>query len=57
MDEHLACGAAGEGNDDVNVGDVGQLVALFGEALNVLSESLARLLPAVMQTQEFLCRV
>jgi hypothetical protein len=36
MDEHLADHAIDEGIDHVGVGDVGELVALLGEALDVL---------------------
>ena len=41
MDKRLIGGAIGKGIDDVGVSDVGQLIALLGEALDLLSESLA----------------
>ena len=41
MDERLASRATGEGIDHVGISDVGELIALLGEALDLLSESLA----------------
>ena len=38
MDEHLAGHAADEGANYVSIGDVWELIALFGEALDVLLE-------------------
>ena len=40
VDERLVGHAANEGVDHVGVGDVWELIALLGEALNVLSEGL-----------------
>jgi hypothetical protein len=40
VDELLAGGATDEGIDHVSIGDVGELIALLGEALNVLPEGL-----------------
>jgi hypothetical protein len=40
MDERLAGRATDEGIDDVGVSDVGELVVLLGETLDVLSEGL-----------------
>jgi hypothetical protein len=37
-DEGFTCHAIGDGVDDVSVNDVGQLIALAGEALDVLSK-------------------
>jgi hypothetical protein len=47
VDERLACHAADEGVDDVDVGDVGELVALLGETLDVLLEGLVEPMPVV----------
>jgi hypothetical protein len=47
MDERLTSHAAGEGVDHVGVSDVGELIALLGEALDVLPEGLASPLPAI----------
>jgi hypothetical protein len=49
VDESLACHAADEGVDHVDVGDVGELVALLGEALDVLPESFAGPLPIITE--------
>jgi hypothetical protein len=40
VDKHLAGHAIDEGVDYVSVSDVGEPIALLGEALNVLSEGL-----------------
>jgi hypothetical protein len=40
MDEHLTSHVADEGNNHIGVGDVGELVALLREALDVLPEGL-----------------
>ena len=40
MDERLAGHAAYEGIDHIGIGDVWELIALLGEALNVLLEGL-----------------
>jgi len=42
----LAGGTGNEGSDNVGVGDVGELGALFGEPPDEVSEGLIRLLPA-----------
>ena len=39
VDERLVGHATDEGVDHIGIGDVGELVALLGEALDVLSES------------------
>jgi hypothetical protein len=49
VDECLASCATGEEVDHVTVGDVGELIALLGEALNVLLEGLIGPLPVIMQ--------
>ena len=49
MDECLAGHVADEGVDDVDVGDVGELIALLGEMLDVLLEDLIRPLPIVTE--------
>ena len=49
MDERLAGHAIDEGVDHVSVGDVCELIALLGEALNVLSEGLVGPLFAVAE--------
>ncbi len=41
--------AFGEGGDDDVVGDVGDLVALFGEASDVISKRFSRLLNDVVE--------
>jgi hypothetical protein len=48
MDEHLAHRATGEGIDHIGVDDVGKLIALLREALNVLLEGLISSLPTIM---------
>jgi hypothetical protein len=40
MDKHLTSHAVGEGIDHVSVTDVGELIALLGEAMDVLLEGL-----------------
>lgn len=52
MDKRISSGVAGKRIDDVRVHDVGKLVMLLGEALDVLVEGLARLLPATRKSQE-----
>ena len=47
MDEHLIGHAIDEGVDHVSVGDVGELIVLLREALNVLPEGLVGPLPIV----------
>ena len=49
MDECLIGHATYEGVDDVGVGDVGVLVALLGETLDVLLEGLVGPLPTVAE--------
>ena len=49
MDKGLTGCAADEGIDDIGVGDVGELIALLGEALNVLPEGLVSPLPIVAE--------
>jgi hypothetical protein len=49
VDERLVGHAADEGIDYVGVGDVGELISLLGEALNVLSEGLIGPLPIVAE--------
>ena len=49
MDESLIGHAADEGVDHVGIGDVGELIALLGEALDVLSKVLVGHLPVVME--------
>jgi hypothetical protein len=49
VDERLAGDATDEGIDDVGVGDVGELIVLLGETLDVLSEGLVRPLLAVAE--------
>jgi hypothetical protein len=49
MDERLAGRAAYEGVDYVGVGDVGELIALLREVLNVLLKGLVGPLPAVVK--------
>ena len=49
MDERLAGHAVDEGIDDVDVGDVGELVVLLGETLDVLPKGLVGPLPVVLE--------
>ena len=49
MDERFAGRAADEGIDHVSIGDVGELVALLGEVLDVLLEGLVGPLPVVAE--------
>ena len=49
MDECLVGHVANEGIDHVSVGDVGELIALLGETLDVLLESLVGPLPTVVE--------
>jgi hypothetical protein len=49
VDECLVGRAADEGVDYVSVSDVGELIALFGETLNVLPEGLVGPLPVVTE--------
>ena len=49
MNQGLAGGLRQEGSYNIGVGDAGQLVALPGEALDVLMKSFPRLLSAVFE--------
>jgi hypothetical protein len=49
VDERLTGHAADEGVEHVGVDDVGELIVLLREALNVLLEGLLRPLPAAME--------
>ena len=49
VNEHLAHGAIDEGIDHFGISDVGQLVVLLGEALDVLLEGLVSPLPIVAE--------
>jgi len=49
VDKSLTSHAAGEGIDDIDIYDIGELILLLGEALNVLLEGLIRPLPAITQ--------
>jgi hypothetical protein len=49
MDEHLIGHATDEGVHHVGIGDVQELIALLGEALNVLLKGFVSLLPAVVE--------
>ena len=49
MDEHLVGRATDEGVDHVSINDVGELIALLGEALNVLPKGLVGPLPVVAE--------
>ena len=49
MDERIAGRAADEGVDHVGISDVGDLIALLGEALDVLLEGLIGHLPTVVE--------
>ena len=49
VDERLAGRATDEGIDHVGIGDVWELIALLGEALNVLLEGLVGPLPVVVE--------
>jgi hypothetical protein len=49
VDKSLAGHAIDEGVDDINIGDVGELIVLLGEALNVLPEGLVSPLPIIVE--------
>ena len=49
MDKGLAGRAIDEGDDDVHVGDIGELISLLREAVNVLLEGLIGPLPIVVE--------
>jgi hypothetical protein len=57
MDERLAGHAAGEGIYHVSIGDVGELIVLLREALDVFSKHLVGPLPALRRSHEFPGRV
>jgi hypothetical protein len=48
VDQGLIGGARQEGPNDVGISDVRQLIALLGEALDVLAKSFSGLLLAVI---------
>ena len=52
MDERFVGHAADEGVDHVGVDDVRELIALLGEALNVLPDGLVGPLPTVAEVPE-----
>ena len=54
MDKCLTGRATDEGVDDVGVGDVGELIVLLGEMLDVLPEGLVGPLPAAMKVPRVL---
>jgi hypothetical protein len=49
VDKSLAGHAIDEGVDDISIGDVGELIVLLGEALNVLREGLVSPLPIIVE--------
>jgi hypothetical protein len=49
VNQHLKGRATDESIDYVGVSDVGELIVLFGEALDVLLEGLVGPLPTVME--------
>ena len=49
MDEHLTGRAVDEGVDDISVGDVGVLIVLLRETLDVLSKGLIGPVPTVVE--------
>ena len=49
VNQGLACSPRQERPDDVGTGDVGDGIALFAEASNVLPEGLSRLLLAILE--------
>ena len=49
VNQGLAGGPGQESSYDVDVGDVGQLIALLGEALDVPTKSFPRLLSVVFE--------
>jgi hypothetical protein len=53
LDENLIGHGTNEGVDDIGVGDVGELIALLGETLDVLLECLIGPLPVVIGSHEF----
>jgi hypothetical protein len=54
MDERLIGHATDEGVDDISIDDVGGLIALLGEMLDVLLEGLVRPLPIVAKVPRVL---
>jgi hypothetical protein len=57
MDKHLASHAIDEGVNHIGIGDVGELIVLLREALDVLPEGLVGPLPAVVEVPQFSGRV
>ena len=49
MDERLTGHVVDEGVNDLNIGDVGECIALLGEALDVLLEGFIGPLPIVAE--------
>ena len=49
MDERLARHATGEGIDHISIGDVGELIVLLGETLNVHPKGLVDPLSIVVE--------
>jgi hypothetical protein len=47
VDKCLTSHAIGEGIDHVGIDDIGELIALLGEVLNVLLKGLVSLMPAI----------
>jgi hypothetical protein len=47
MDKRLTSHAIGEGIDHFGVDDIGELIALLGEVLNVLPKGLVGLMPTI----------
>ena len=54
MDEGLIDHAIDEGINNIGVGDVGELIALLGEMLDVLLEGLVGPLPVVVEVPQVL---
>jgi hypothetical protein len=54
MDKGLTGHGAYEGVDHVSVGDVGELIVLLGQALDVLSKGLVSPLPVVVEVPRVL---
>ena len=52
MDERLIGCVVDEGIGDISVGDVGELIALLGETLDVLPEGLVGPLPVVAEVPQ-----
>jgi hypothetical protein len=54
MDQGLVGSPRQERADDVGISDVGQLIALFGETSDVVTEGLVRLLSTVLEVPRVL---